>query len=108
MGSNIEHDRQIHSLRCHPLAQRFARDELGDNKVQAVYLSDLMNGDDVRMIEGGSRLGFLLKASQPIRVRSEFCGQQLERDLAFQTSVFRQINLTHPARPQQREDVVMA
>src|SRR5438034_7461357 len=98
----------MHSLRGHPVAQCYARDELGDNKVQAVYLSDLVNGDDVRMIEAGRRLGFLLKASQPIPVRGEFRRQQLERYLTLEPNVFREINLAHSPCAQQREHVVMA
>src|SRR5438309_11530886 len=98
----------MHSLFGHPPAQRFARDELGDNKVQAVCLSDLVNGDDVRMIESGSRLGFLLKALQPILVRSEFRRQQLERNLTLEPNVFREINLAHSPSAQQREHLVMA
>src|SRR6266404_9244298 len=108
LKSYIQRGRKFYSTLIQAFAQSLPIDEFRHQIMPLFAFADLMNSDDVRMIEGGGCAGLLLKASQPIRVRSEFGGQQLERDLAFQTSVFSQIDLTHSARPQRREDVVMA
>src|SRR5262245_15819008 len=70
--------------------------------------ADLVNGDDVRVVQGGGGLGLLNKASQAVGVLGEFRWEQLERDPAFEARVKREINFTHPAFAQQGEDLVMA
>src|SRR5262245_23086406 len=70
--------------------------------------ADLVNGDDVRVVEGGGGFGLLNKASQAVGVLCEFRGQQLERDPAFEARVEREVNFAHPAFPQQGENPVMA
>lgn len=54
------------------LPQGLAVDQLGRNIVFAVYLPDLINGQNVRMIERGSCLGFLDKTIQLVGVLAEF------------------------------------
>src|SRR5262249_7296863 len=92
----------------HPLAQRLAVNELGRDEVDAFDLSNLVNSDDVRVIEGGGRMRLLYKASHPAFIRREMRGEQLERDFASETRILREINLPHPARAEESEDLIVA
>ena len=48
-----------------------------------------MNGENVRMIERGSGVRFLLESPQTIFVVREFVRQELERDFAFEFRIQR-------------------
>ena len=50
----------------------------------------------------------LLEASQALRVLRVGFGQQLERDLASEARVLREVDLAHPAPAEQGEDFVRA
>src|SRR6266700_6765257 len=88
-------------------AQRVSLNVFGGNEVRGLCLSNLIDGQDVRMIERRSRLRLLLEAPQAISIRRQFRGQQLERHSAFQPSVFREVDLAHPAGAQQPKDRVV-
>src|SRR5437762_6655556 len=76
--------------------------------MQPVNLSDFINRDDVWVIERGGGDGFALKATHSFAVLSKLFGQQLERDLASEPLVVRQINLSHPARAEEQEDLIVS
>jgi len=48
--------------------QRHAVQKLHHNEGLTTLLPDFINGADIRMVQGGSSLGFTLKASQRLRV----------------------------------------
>ena len=66
-----------------------------------------MNGENVRVIQGRRRLGFLFESTQAVLVPGKIRGQQLESDLAPQPGVFGQVDFTHPARPESGDEFVM-
>src|SRR5262245_7800012 len=70
-------------------------------------LPDLVNGEDVRVVEGRSSARFLLKAQHALAILSEFLRQQFERDLSPESRILGQVNLTHSARAEQRENPIM-
>ena len=74
-------------------AQRLAIDVLGGDEVTAVGLADFVNGQDVGVIEGGRRLGFLFEPPQPVFMPRVFGRQQLERDLAAERRIFGEVTL---------------
>ena len=49
------------------------------------------------MIEGGENLGFTLETGQALGIRGHGLGQHLDRDLAAELGVLREIDLTHAA-----------
>ena len=51
----------------------------------------------LRMVQRGEDFGFALEARQPIRVRRDRRGQDLDRDAPFQLGVGRPIHLAHAA-----------
>src|SRR5262245_43698764 len=73
-----------------------------------IHLADFINDDDVRVIERGGYAGFLAKASDALSVFGEARRQQLERDLAAQPRVSRQIDLAHSSASDLSYDLVMA
>ena len=52
-----------------PLAQRLALEQLLNDEGDPVVLADVVQRDDVGMIQGGGRAGFLFEPPQPIRIR---------------------------------------
>ena len=58
------------------------------------------------MIQGRSRIGFLIKTTETIAMLGEFLGQQLEGDFPAQLGVLRQIDFTHAARAELFEDAI--
>ena len=77
-----------------PLSQRAAIDELGDQILAALELARIVHGDDVRVIERRSRLGFTLEAAASGRVR-ERIGKNLDRDRSIQMGIERPIDDAH-------------
>src|SRR5262249_59746058 len=69
---------------------------------------DFVDEDDGRVVEGGGHAGFLTEAADALRVFGEARLQQVERDLAAQLSVARQIDLAHASAPDLADDLVMA
>ena len=90
------------------LAKSFAFDELRGDKVHRVDLFDFMNGDDVWMIQRGSSLGFLNKATHARLIGSNIGGQDLQSHSAIEFCVLREIDLTHSAFTDFRADFVAA
>src|SRR5262245_3225602 len=75
--------------------------------MSALVFAHLVDGDDVRMVEGRSRPRFLLESRHAIRVSREVGGEYFQSQLAAQPRVFGQIDLTHPARAEFVEDAIM-
>jgi hypothetical protein len=88
------------------LAQRHAGDELLDHQqVAAVDADDVVNGDDVRMVEGGGGPCFADEALDEAAV----CGvaHRLDGDEPIETRVAGAIDLAHAATPDERLDFVV-
>ena len=69
-------------------------------------VADVVERDDVGVIEGGGRPGFLLESRDAVRVRRHDRRQDLDRDFAMQARVVRPIDLAHAAFAQFIEDAV--
>ena len=63
---------------------------------------------DVRVIEGGQRLGFAHEAIEAVGVVLERGRENLDGDLALQLGIAGAIHLAHSARPEGRGDLVRA
>jgi hypothetical protein len=60
------------------------------------------------MIERGEELRLAFKPRQPVTVRGERFGQDLDRDVALQLRVARAIHLAHAARAERGHHFVRA
>src|SRR6185436_16546812 len=86
------------AVRREAVAQRLALEELGDRvekwplrfagiRARALALTDVMDGEDVRMRERGDRSGLALEAGAAIGIARHTRGQHLDRDLAIEPCV---------------------
>jgi hypothetical protein len=89
-----------------PVAQCLPVEQLRDHVGRALVRPYVVDGDDVGMVERAGGAGLLLEAAQPLGVRGQRCGQDLDRDVARQPRVPRAVDLAHPARAQRGRDLV--
>ena len=87
--------------------QRVTLYELHHNKAAGFRFTDLVNGDDVRMIECRDRFGFLLEAAHAVGILGEFGGQELDGNLAFELRVLGKPDFAHAPGAERRDDSVM-
>ena len=85
------------SSRC---AQRLALQQLEDGVVDAVLRADVVQGEHVRVAEGGDDARLLLEALQPVRIVGAGAGQDLDRDRAAEAGVDGAVHLAHASRAQ--------
>ena len=58
-----------------------------------------MYGDDIGVIQRGDDLRLTLEALEPDRIVSDLGWQELQRDLALEASILRQVYVPHSAMP---------
>jgi len=88
------------------VAKRRALDVLHRDEAQAVGLTNLIDGTNVRVIERG---GITRLSQQPLagRIVARVHGH-LEPHVAMQRRVVREVDLAHPSTPQHRVNAVGA
>ena len=84
----------------YPIAQCFAVDELGGDEVFRIDFVDLVDGENVWVVERGSRLGLLNESTHafPGWIGDDVGRQNFECDFAIEFGVVGEINLTHATR----------
>ena len=82
------------------LLQRFPLQELHRNEVLPLVLIDLMDGADIRVVEGRSSLRFPLESFNCMTVLGYCLGEELQGDKAAQGSVLGFVDDTHPSAAQ--------
>ena len=105
--ANFQCVAHIHPSARQQRAQSYTFDELSRNEVSPSFYADLVNGQNVRMIQGRrvARLGF--EAAQLRLVLRQMLWEKLKRDLTPEPLVSRQIDFAHPAHTEQRFDPVV-
>ena len=71
-------------------------------------LSEVVDGNDIGVAEGGCRTRFLLEAVQQVPVCGECGGENLNRYTAVQARILRPVHFSHSARAQGRDDFIGA
>ena len=66
---DVDRSIQLKPAAHHLLPKGLALDKLGSYEMQSIRLPEFINGENVGMIQGGSRMGFLLKAAQTAFVK---------------------------------------
>ena len=89
-----------------PLAQRLALEQFEDDVSGPVLGTDVVDGEDVGMIQGGNRRGLLLEAVQAVEIGGAVGGDHLDRDVAPEPRVPGAVNLAHPSRPERGQKFV--
>ena len=78
-------------------AKALTVDEFRGDEVSSTSFVDAVDREDVRVIERGCRSRLLLKAAQAIVVLRLLGRKELERNLATERGVVREIDLAHTA-----------
>lgn len=68
--------------------------------------TDIVNGQDIRMIEEAGSASLLLEAAEAVGVGGKVGGQHLESDLAAEPRILRLVNFSHATRAQEGENFV--
>src|SRR5438876_958687 len=108
LTGNLERFAQLHARMVQALAQCLSIDKLRRDEVLTVYLTDLIDGENVRVIQAGGGASLLLKAADASFIAGKVVRQQLERDLAAKRFIAGQIDLAHSARAQQLDNLIVA
>src|SRR5262245_58024206 len=106
LNGDVERGYHRHLPFGQDLSQRKPFYELGGDEMRRVEIADLVYGDDVRMVERAGGSGFLFESEQPLIVFRALFEQQFESDLPFEPRVAGQIDLSHPAGAEWRDDLV--
>ncbi len=69
---------------------------------------ELENARDMVVFERCQKRRFALEAQQPLRLGGYIVRQNLDRDLALQKPMSRPVDLSHTARTERRENLVLA
>ena len=81
---------------------------LHHQEIGAVFVTDVVERTDVRMVEGGNRPRLAFKPFPEVRVRRDIRRQDFDRDAAIQACVARFVDFAHAARTDERDDFVRA
>ena len=91
---------------CQPPPECLALQQLGDEVPHAVVRADVVNREDVRVRERGNRAGLALEPRERVGIAGKIRRDRLHRDVAAQARIAGAIHLAHPARAQQRDDLI--
>ena len=97
--------------------ERSARDEVGegrtvhqlhDDRARSAEILEAVDGRDVRVVERREQPCLALEADATLGARAHAFGQHLDRDVTVQPTIGGAIDLAHPARAEERDDLVRA
>ena len=94
-------------MRADQVGERLAGDVLHHHVILIVHREDVVDGDDVGMIQAACRARFPDKAPPAVRIRHRGAGENLDRHLAIEARIARFEDLSHAARAQPLDDLVM-
>src|SRR5437870_7133483 len=92
---------------CNEVLKGLPLQELHDDKVLSLMLSDLVDGADVRMIQGRGSARFTLEPFEGLMVTGQLLRQKLQGDLTTQGQVFGIVDHAHAAATELFENAVM-
>ena len=81
--------------------------ELHDHECAPLFFADVVNGTDIRMVQGRSGFGFAPKTFQRLRVARQIVRQKLKRDEASQAGIFGLVDHTHTAATELSDDPIV-
>ena len=93
---------------CNAISERRPFDQLKHQGPSAFCFFKTVDRGNARMVQAGEHLRFPLEAGEPIRIRGERFGQDLERDLPIELGIGGLIDLAHPALTNEGSHVVVA
>src|SRR5208283_5029202 len=82
-------------------------EKLHRDKCLRILLTDVVDGADVGMIEGGGGLCLPTEAAERLRIARHFVRQELQSDETVQTSVLGLVNYAHTTTTELLDDLVV-
>jgi hypothetical protein len=89
-----------------PIVESLAFDVLHHEEASTVFVADVVQGADVRMVQTGNGLCFTMEARQPIRIVGEMFGKDFDSDRSSEASVGSLVDLAHSARTDLADDLI--
>jgi hypothetical protein len=90
------------------IRQRLSVDELEHEGSDAAAFFEPVDRGDVRMLERGEHARLALEAGEPVGIAGEDFRENLQRDVAFEPRIAREIDFAHAARTDQRLNTINA
>jgi len=107
VDGNVEEFIGIERLVTQEMLESEAIEKFHGDESLAVLLTDIVNGADIRMIEGGSGLRFALEAGEGLWIEGDFGRKEFEGDKAVQAGVFGFVDNAHATTAEFFEDAVV-
>ena len=98
-------DRELAPLQ--PLGEVLAFDELQRQEGRALGLLESVDRGDVRVVEGGEKLGLPLEPGQPLGILGDLARQDLDGHVAVEVRVGGAVDLAHAPGAQRRRDAIV-
>src|SRR5712692_1381225 len=92
------------AIRCRSVCP--SRSSIG-NKRSPIRLVNVVDGADVRVVQGGRSLRLPLETAESLCIVGEFFGKEFQGDVAIELEVFRFVDHTHAPAAQLPQDAVM-
>ena len=89
------------------MLQGVAFQQFHGEKSLPLVLADVVDGADVRVIQGGRGPRLPLEALQRLPVAGQLLGEKLQRHAAAQARVLGLVHHTHPPAPELLEDTIV-
>ena len=86
--------------------QSYPFDEFSRDKVPVSVRANLVNGQNVWVIQGRGRARLGFEAAKLYLIRRQMLREKLERDLACEALIARELHFAHPTRAEQRFDLI--
>jgi hypothetical protein len=94
-------------LAANLMLERLPFEQFHSDEGPAAFLANVMNGADIRMIEGRRRLGLAAETFQGLRIPRKLVGKKLKRDEAIEAHVLGPIHHAHPSATKHFHDSVV-
>ena len=107
MDGDVEELVELERAIADKVLERLAVEKFHGDEGAAVGFADVVDGADIRMVEGGSGLGFALEAGESLRIGGNVFGEEFEGDETMEAGVFGFVNDTHAAAAEFVRDVVV-
>ena len=90
-----------------PFVQRLALQPFHDDERLAVVFADIVDGADVRVVEGGRGARFDAEAFDRLAIARQFLGDELKSDRTSQAAVIGAKDHAHATRAELRDDAIV-
>jgi hypothetical protein len=103
----FRHALNVHRPTRNAMLERLPLEKLHDNKTLAIVLVDVIDGADVRVIQGRGRSRFALKSLNGWMILGKLLGKKFQAHVAAETDVLGFVHDPHSAAAQLFQNAVV-